>query len=48
MKRPKTTVLSQIRILFVACCSLLFSIASVVDAKIVFCVKTFAKFKTDA
>ena len=49
MNRTKTTVLSQpltggemtrrIRILFLACCSLLFSIVPVVDAKIVFCVE---------
>ena len=39
MKRPKTTVLSQIRILFFACWSLFFSIATVVDAKIVFCIE---------
>ena len=49
MNRTKTSVLSQpltggemtrrIRILFLACCSLLFSIVPVVDAKIVFCVE---------
>ena len=54
MNCPKTTVLSQtltggemtrrIQILFFACWSLFFSIATVVDAKIVFCINTFANY----
>ena len=39
MKRPKTTVLSQIRILCFACGLLLCAGATVVDAKIVFCIE---------
>ena len=39
MKRPKTTVLSQIRILCFACGLLWFAGATVVDAKIVFCIE---------
>ena len=38
MNRLKTTFGSQFLILLFACCPLLFSIATVVDAKIVFCV----------
>ncbi|RKU36339.1 hypothetical protein C6496_13865 [Candidatus Poribacteria bacterium] len=36
MKHPKNVLLSHIRILFITCCLLLFTSATVVDAKIVF------------